>query len=203
MSREEWTEGRRQAASSSNEFTGIKYEFTPWRSMGNFYNTPLKTVKMFKSVQIFTQLIQMLKTWFLKRYHLQKIILTHFEFSGSSTNCRDESTSHFQAAKVNMLSDFTIPTVAKHGNTWIHQLTIFRYVKKVLAGFRVGDIVEMGFGSVAFRQASRNEDDKQIWKLILRTLTLLDNSFAKVTFKAHSKNGAKAPSVGSRPMQVI
>ncbi|KAJ7681336.1 hypothetical protein B0H17DRAFT_1138489 [Mycena rosella] len=40
--------------------------------------------------------------------------------------------------------------------------------------FQLGDIVEMGFALVAFRQASRNEDDKQICKLLLRTLMLLE-----------------------------
>ncbi|KAJ7613795.1 hypothetical protein B0H17DRAFT_1153097 [Mycena rosella] len=71
-------------------------------------------------------------------------------------------------------------------------LTTFRYIKKDPAGFRVGDIVKMGFALVGFRQASRNEDDKQIY-----------DSFAKAAFKAHSTNEAKAPSVGSRPMQVV
>ncbi|KAJ7696939.1 hypothetical protein B0H17DRAFT_1130593 [Mycena rosella] len=78
-----------------------------------------------------------------------------------------------------------------------------QYVKKDPVGFRVGDIVEMGFALIAFRQASRKEDNKQIGKLVLRTLTLLDNSFAKAAFKARSTNEAKAPSVGSRPMQVV
>ncbi|KAJ7611472.1 hypothetical protein B0H17DRAFT_1153497 [Mycena rosella] len=61
-----------------------------------------------------------------------------------------------------------------------NKLTTFRYVKKNPAGFRVGDIVEMGFTLVTFRQASRNKDDKQICKLVLRTLKLLDDLFAKV-----------------------
>ncbi|KAJ7659512.1 hypothetical protein B0H17DRAFT_1145265 [Mycena rosella] len=72
-----------------------------------------------------------------------------------------------------------------------------------LAGFRVGDILEMGFTLVAFRQASTNEDNKQIRKLVLRILMLLDDLFVKAVFKAHSKNEAKAPSIGSRLMQVI
>ncbi|KAJ7603714.1 hypothetical protein B0H17DRAFT_1154649 [Mycena rosella] len=82
------------------------------------------------------------------------------------------------------------------------QLTTFRYVKKDPAGFRVGDIVEMGFALVAFRQASRNKDDKQICMLVLRTLTFLHDSFAKAVFKARHTNEAKATSVASRPTQV-
>ncbi|KAJ7697869.1 hypothetical protein B0H17DRAFT_1130148 [Mycena rosella] len=78
-----------------------------------------------------------------------------------------------------------------------------QYVKKGLVGFRVGDIVKMGFALVTFRQAFRKEDEKQIGKLALRTLTLLDDSFAKAAFKACATNEAKAPSVGSRPMQVV
>ncbi|KAJ7663563.1 hypothetical protein B0H17DRAFT_1211574 [Mycena rosella] len=77
-----------------------------------------------------------------------------------------------------------------------------QYVKKDPAGFRVGDIVEMGFALVAFRQASRNEDDKQICKLVLRTLTFLDDLFVKAVFKACHINEAKATSVASRPTQV-
>ncbi|KAJ7626705.1 hypothetical protein B0H17DRAFT_1150953 [Mycena rosella] len=76
-----------------------------------------------------------------------------------------------------------------------------QYVKKDPAGFRVGDIVEMGFALVAFCQASRNKDDKQICKLVLRTLTFLDDSFAKAAFKARRTNEANAMSVGSRPTQ--
>ncbi|KAJ7634330.1 hypothetical protein B0H17DRAFT_1149706 [Mycena rosella] len=48
-------------------------------------------------------------------------------------------------------------------------------------GFRVGDIVEMGFPLVAFRQPTRGEEDKQICKVVLRTLTLLDDPTAKVS----------------------
>ncbi|KAJ7658576.1 hypothetical protein B0H17DRAFT_1145526 [Mycena rosella] len=52
---------------------------------------------------------------------------------------------------------------------------------KKRSGFRVGDIVEMGFPLVAFRQPTRGEEDKQICKVVLRTLTLLDDPTAKVS----------------------
>ncbi|KAJ7667050.1 hypothetical protein B0H17DRAFT_1143028 [Mycena rosella] len=47
--------------------------------------------------------------------------------------------------------------------------------------FNVGDIVEIGFASVAFKQPVRGEEDKHICKLVVRTLTLLDDSIAKHT----------------------
>ncbi|KAJ7664106.1 hypothetical protein B0H17DRAFT_1143840 [Mycena rosella] len=105
-----------------------------------YSNDPLKTVKMFKSVQIFTQLslaVQPIvnnfghelttemkggdktskKSWGTEHGKLQRQIkLKEYQNSCHGPPGRDESTSHFQAAKVKMLSDFTISTVAKHGN---------------------------------------------------------------------------------------
>ncbi|KAJ7659458.1 hypothetical protein B0H17DRAFT_1145332 [Mycena rosella] len=40
-----------------------------------------------------------------------------------------------------------------------------RYMTKEPSGFRVGDIVEMGFELVAFRQAIRGEEDKHICRI--------------------------------------
>ncbi|KAJ7710915.1 hypothetical protein B0H17DRAFT_1123996 [Mycena rosella] len=57
-------------------------------------------------------------------------------------------------------------------------------------GFRVGDIVEMEFALVAFRQPTRGEEDKQICKVVLRTLTILDDPTAKAAFKARSAKDA-------------
>ncbi|KAJ7668942.1 hypothetical protein B0H17DRAFT_1209826 [Mycena rosella] len=57
-------------------------------------------------------------------------------------------------------------------------------------GFRVGDVVEMGFALVAFREPTRGEEDKQICKVVLRTLTLLDDPTAKAAFKARSAKDA-------------
>ncbi|KAJ7670437.1 hypothetical protein B0H17DRAFT_1141796 [Mycena rosella] len=61
-----------------------------------------------------------------------------------------------------------------------------KYATKDPSGFRVGDIVEMGFELVAFRQTKRGEDDKHICKVVLRTLTPLDGSFAKAAFNARA-----------------
>ncbi|KAJ7679935.1 hypothetical protein B0H17DRAFT_1138841 [Mycena rosella] len=41
-----------------------------------------------------------------------------------------------------------------------------KYAAKDPAGFRVGDIVEMGFELVAFRQTKRGQDDKHICKVV-------------------------------------
>ncbi|KAJ7653425.1 hypothetical protein B0H17DRAFT_1268241 [Mycena rosella] len=58
-----------------------------------------------------------------------------------------------------------------------------RYTTKEPSGFRVGDIVEMGFELVAFRQVIRGEEDKHICKIVLQTLTFLDGSFADVSLR--------------------
>ncbi|KAJ7699035.1 hypothetical protein B0H17DRAFT_1129569 [Mycena rosella] len=62
-----------------------------------------------------------------------------------------------------------------------------KYAIKDPVGFRVGNIVEMGFSLVAFRQPIRGEEDKQVCKLVLRTLTLLDDSIAKTSLEAAFK----------------
>ncbi|KAJ7704041.1 hypothetical protein B0H17DRAFT_1127065 [Mycena rosella] len=58
-------------------------------------------------------------------------------------------------------------------------LIVQRHAIKNPGGFRVGNIVEMGFALVAFRQPTRGKEDKQICKVVLRTLTLLDDPTAK------------------------
>ncbi|KAJ7662860.1 hypothetical protein B0H17DRAFT_1144236 [Mycena rosella] len=68
----------------------------------------------------------------------------------------------------------------------LEEKQLFRYATKDLSGFRVGDIVEMGFELVVFRQTKRGEDDKHICKVVLRTLTPLDGSFAKAAFNARA-----------------
>ncbi|KAJ7637853.1 hypothetical protein B0H17DRAFT_1277769 [Mycena rosella] len=50
-------------------------------------------------------------------------------------------------------------------------------------GFRVGDIVEMGFALVAFREPTRGEEDKQICKMILLQSS---NTSLEAAFKARS-----------------
>ncbi|KAJ7480559.1 hypothetical protein FB451DRAFT_1365053 [Mycena latifolia] len=58
-------------------------------------------------------------------------------------------------------------------------------MKKDPATFCSGDVVEMGFAIVAFKQAMRGGDpDKHVCKLILRTLTVLDSSLSKAAFQA-------------------
>ncbi|KAJ7621805.1 hypothetical protein B0H17DRAFT_1151749 [Mycena rosella] len=69
-------------------------------------------------------------------------------------------------------------------------------------GFRVGDIVEMGFALIASRQPNRGEEDKQICKLVLRTLTLLDNPTAKAAFKARSAKDANLVPKGTSIMRL-
>jgi hypothetical protein len=130
-------------------FKGLHLMTQVWQSVSDTLGLNVScTVKMFKSVQLSTQLldcyfwtVQMLKTWFLKRYYLQKIILTHFEFSGSPTNrkcnrdrsswtgtsfskdnakmsqdmlpvCGTASGRPDPGPSVGNVSDFTIPTVA-------------------------------------------------------------------------------------------
>ncbi|KAJ7655478.1 hypothetical protein B0H17DRAFT_1146416 [Mycena rosella] len=61
-----------------------------------------------------------------------------------------------------------------------------KYATKDPSGFRLGDIVEMGFELVAFRQTKRGEDEKHICKVVLRMLTPLDGSFAKAAFNARA-----------------
>ncbi|KAJ7680117.1 hypothetical protein B0H17DRAFT_1138726 [Mycena rosella] len=60
----------------------------------------------------------------------------------------------------------------------------------------------MGFALVAFRQPTRREEDKQICKLVLRTLTLLDNPIAKAAFKARSAKDANLVPKGTSIMRL-
>ncbi|KAJ7699216.1 hypothetical protein B0H17DRAFT_1129293 [Mycena rosella] len=110
--------------------------------------------------------------------------------------------SHHLGNKVAHCINNDIAYLCVKNNQEAHIL-VFYMSKKDPAGFRVGDIIKMGFTIVAFHQASRNKDDKQICKLLLRTWTLLDDLFAKAVFKAHSTSEAKGPSVGSRLTQVV
>ncbi|KAJ7493920.1 hypothetical protein FB451DRAFT_1551214 [Mycena latifolia] len=58
-------------------------------------------------------------------------------------------------------------------------------MKKDPATFHSGDVVEMGFAIVAFKQVMRGGDpDKHVCKLVLRTLTVLDSSLSKAAFQA-------------------
>ncbi|KAJ7508022.1 hypothetical protein B0H11DRAFT_1902335 [Mycena galericulata] len=55
-----------------------------------------------------------------------------------------------------------------------------RPVLKDPAGFRIGDIVELGFALVAYRMPQKEGAPRYICKLVMRTLTLLDTSLTKV-----------------------
>ncbi|KAJ7429550.1 hypothetical protein B0H11DRAFT_1767293, partial [Mycena galericulata] len=57
-----------------------------------------------------------------------------------------------------------------------------RYGRKDPAGFRHGDIVEVGVSIVAFKKQSRDKGDTYVCKLVMRTLTLLSNELTKVRF---------------------
>ncbi|KAJ7430744.1 hypothetical protein FB451DRAFT_1198705 [Mycena latifolia] len=57
-------------------------------------------------------------------------------------------------------------------------------LKKDPATFRSGDIVEMGFALVAFRQSIHGESEKHVCKPVLRTLALLDTSLTKDAYKS-------------------
>ncbi|KAJ7488772.1 hypothetical protein B0H11DRAFT_1912918 [Mycena galericulata] len=55
-----------------------------------------------------------------------------------------------------------------------------KYGRKDPAGFRQGDIVEVGVSIVAFTKQSRDKGDTYVCKLVMRTLTLLSNELTKV-----------------------
>ncbi|KAJ7760887.1 hypothetical protein DFH07DRAFT_957417 [Mycena maculata] len=61
------------------------------------------------------------------------------------------------------------------------QLKDTRLVRKDPAGFRQGDIVEMGFAIVAYRTSKAGEGLKYTCKLALRTLTFLDATLTKAS----------------------
>ncbi|KAJ7826674.1 hypothetical protein B0H14DRAFT_2595681 [Mycena olivaceomarginata] len=54
-----------------------------------------------------------------------------------------------------------------------------QFVPKDPAGFREGDIVQVGFAVIAYKTKSHNEMAKYTCKLVLRTLTLLVPSMTK------------------------
>ncbi|KAJ7512197.1 hypothetical protein B0H11DRAFT_2213997 [Mycena galericulata] len=54
-----------------------------------------------------------------------------------------------------------------------------KYGRKDPAGFRQGDIVEVGVSIVAFKKQSREKGDTYVCKLVMRTLTLLSNELTK------------------------
>ncbi|KAJ7710547.1 hypothetical protein B0H17DRAFT_1123683 [Mycena rosella] len=68
-----------------------------------------------------------------------------------------------------------------------------KYGAKEPSRFRVGDIVEMGFELVAFRQMKRGEDGKHICKVVLQTLMFLDSSFAKMPSRKFVTASQKKP----------
>ncbi|KAJ7654878.1 hypothetical protein B0H17DRAFT_1146571 [Mycena rosella] len=80
-----------------------------------------------------------------------------------------------------------------------------KYAAKAPSGFRVSDIVEMGFELVVFGQTKRGGDDKHICKVVLRTLTFLDGSLAKVAFNTRADTEQASKSVTAsqkKPKQV-
>ncbi|KAJ7614198.1 hypothetical protein B0H17DRAFT_1153061 [Mycena rosella] len=81
-------------------------------------------------------------------------------------------------------------------------LIVQRHAIKKPGGFRVGDIVEMGSALVAFRQPTRGEEDKQICKLVLQTLTLLDVPTSNAAFKARSAKDTNLVPKGTSIVQL-
>ncbi|KAJ7503886.1 hypothetical protein B0H11DRAFT_1905770 [Mycena galericulata] len=47
------------------------------------------------------------------------------------------------------------------------------------AGFRAGDVVELGFAIITYRVIQKDAPEKYVCRLVMRTLTLLDTSLAK------------------------
>ncbi|KAJ7442961.1 hypothetical protein FB451DRAFT_1376795 [Mycena latifolia] len=80
-------------------------------------------------------------------------------------------------------------------------------VKKDPATFRSGDVVEMGFAIVAFKQAMRGGDpNKHVCKLVLRTLTVLDSSLSKAAFQARMSSlliTKDIPALKERPKELL
>ncbi|KAJ7489506.1 hypothetical protein FB451DRAFT_1167173 [Mycena latifolia] len=68
-----------------------------------------------------------------------------------------------------------------------------KYIKKDPATFRSGNIVEMGFALVAFRQSIRGESDKHVCKPVLQTLALLDTLLTKDAFKSRVEAAVGVP----------
>ncbi|KAJ7435614.1 hypothetical protein B0H11DRAFT_2257069 [Mycena galericulata] len=65
------------------------------------------------------------------------------------------------------------------------------------AGFRAGDVVELGFAIVAYRMIQKDAPEKYVCRLVMRTLTLLDTSLAKAAYIQRSAQTA-APSKQSQ-----
>ncbi|KAJ7483126.1 hypothetical protein B0H11DRAFT_1914865 [Mycena galericulata] len=65
------------------------------------------------------------------------------------------------------------------------------------AGFRAGDVVELGFAIVAYRMIQKDAPEKYVCRLVMRTLTLLDTSLAKAAYIQRSAQAA-APSKQSQ-----
>ncbi|KAJ7431339.1 hypothetical protein B0H11DRAFT_1941894 [Mycena galericulata] len=72
-----------------------------------------------------------------------------------------------------------------------------RPVIKDPAGFRAGDVVELGFAIIAYRVIQKDTPEKYVCRLVMQTLTLLDTSLAKGAYIQQSAQVA-APSKQSQ-----
>ncbi|KAJ6452349.1 hypothetical protein C8R47DRAFT_1083765 [Mycena vitilis] len=56
------------------------------------------------------------------------------------------------------------------------ELKLSKLVKKDPATFREGDIVQLGFAVIAYQTQWKSDNPKYVFKLVMRTLTLVDNT---------------------------
>ncbi|KAJ6516652.1 hypothetical protein C8R47DRAFT_1268091 [Mycena vitilis] len=59
------------------------------------------------------------------------------------------------------------------------ELKLSKLVKKDLATFHEGDIVQLGFAVIAYQTQWKSDNPKYVCKLVMRTLTLVDNTMSK------------------------
>ncbi|KAK6974305.1 hypothetical protein R3P38DRAFT_2584384, partial [Favolaschia claudopus] len=65
-----------------------------------------------------------------------------------------------------------------------------RYELKDPSAFQVGDIVEVGFAMVAWRNSKANEDLSYVTTMVLRSVTLLDDTYTKVSCALRKQAGS-------------
>ncbi|KAJ7766545.1 hypothetical protein DFH07DRAFT_769807 [Mycena maculata] len=73
-----------------------------------------------------------------------------------------------------------------------------KFVTKDPAGFRAGDIVEIGFAVTTFKSSKRDEDIRHVTKLELRTLTLLDTTLSKSAYANRHNKASGSNKIKSR-----
>ncbi|KAJ7858190.1 hypothetical protein B0H13DRAFT_1901957 [Mycena leptocephala] len=78
-----------------------------------------------------------------------------------------------------------------------------RYVSKDPAGFRIGDIVQMGVAVAAFKVSKGTEDPKYVCKLVMKSLTFLDGEITKKAHLSRNKERALARSEVKKPGPII